>query len=181
MHRPWTDTLTRKCLRLAALAAMLACAADALADSCDRMCLRATADAYLEALAARAPQRLGTGTSVRFTENNVPLALGSALWRTVGQVGDQPIHVIDTQTQQVALLVQVEEGGRPALLGARLHVRDRRVTELETVVARKESSTFLSAEGVAAGASGMEEVLAPAQRRSARHSSRSRRAISGVW
>ena len=145
------------------LAALLALPLSAQA-ACDRSCLLEASTQYLKALSGHAPQSLAGTAGLKFTENNVPLPLGQALWNTVSAVGT-PMRIVDPATGSVALLVQVEEGGRPALLAARLRLRGGKLAELDTVVARKESSTFLVPEGVSGGAAVMEQVLTPAQQR----------------
>jgi hypothetical protein len=132
---------------------------------CDRACLLRAADSYLSDLSGHSPAALASDGQVVFTENNVQLYPGEALWKTLSNVGSAPVHVADPKTGQVAVLVAVEEGGRPALLAARLALKRGRIRELDTVVARKESATFLKPEGFANEAALMESQLAPAERR----------------
>jgi len=149
-------------LGLALLAPGVCSAAGA---SCDRACLLATADGYLGKLAGHTASSLRTDRGFVFTENNTPLPLGDALWKTINKVGAAPIHVIDTKTGQVGLFVEVDESDRPALLAARLALRNGQLNELDTVVARQESASFLKPEGFANEAALMEAPLAAAERR----------------
>jgi len=132
---------------------------------CDRSCLIEAADAYLADLAHHDAAALA-GRSPLFTENDIPLIAGDALWKTVSKVGPAPVHVVDTRTGQIGVFIAVEEGGRPALLAARLALSRGRLSELDTVVARQESATFLKPEGFDNEAALMETTLPPAQRRS---------------
>ncbi len=132
---------------------------------CDPACLVGAADGYLSDLSAHSPAGSHFDHKLVFTENNTPLNAGEALWRTVSKVGPAPIHVADRATGQVAVLVAVEEGGRPALLAARLALKHGKINELDTVVARRESTPFLKPEGFAHEAALMESPLTPVERR----------------
>src|SRR5580658_741545 len=54
---------------------------------CDRACLRAIAERYLNAVLAHDPQQAPLSVNVRYTENGVELHLPDGLWRTLGKVG----------------------------------------------------------------------------------------------
>jgi hypothetical protein len=154
------DTPAVRCLLL--LAALVPTLARA---DCDLTCLVGAADSYLSNLSAHSPAGSDFDRKLVFTENNTQLNPGEALWRTVSKVGPAPIHVADRATGQVAVLVAVEEDGRPALLAARLALKHGKLKELDTVVARKESAPFLKPEGFANEAALMEVTLTPAERR----------------
>jgi hypothetical protein len=49
------------------------------ATPCDRVCLEAALDGYVDALVARQPSRLPLATSTTFTENGQRLELGDGL------------------------------------------------------------------------------------------------------
>jgi hypothetical protein len=149
-------------LLLAALAALAPTAARA---DCDLNCLVGAADSYLSDLSAHSAAGLAFDHKLVFTENNTPLNPGEALWRTVTKVGPAPVYVADRTTGQVAVLVAVEEGGRPALLAARLAFKHGKIRELDTVVARREAAPFLKPEGIANEAVLMDSPLTPAERR----------------
>lgn len=134
------------------------------AAACDRACLEAAAGSYLEALAAHDPTKMAHDAALRFTENNAPLPLGEAAWRTATAAGPGKILVVDQRHGAVGLIAPVEEGGRPALLAARLVVRGGRVRELETILARKESATFLKPDGALVAAALVQSELLPAER-----------------
>jgi hypothetical protein len=154
------DTRAVRCLLLLAALVPTVTRAD-----CNLTCLAGAADSYLSALAAHSPAGSDFDRKLVFTENNTQLNPGEALWSTVSKVGPAPIHVADLATGQVAVLVAVEEGGRPALLAARLALKHGKIRELDTVVARRESAPFLKPEGFANEAELMESPLTPAERR----------------
>lgn len=105
----------------------------------DRASLVAVADAFMDALAARRPQRLTLSSRMRYTENGVDLALDDGLWASCqGRVPDYGIVVADVLRQEVAQLAMVREAGDTALVGTRLRIeRGAAIGEIETIVARR--------------------------------------------
>jgi hypothetical protein len=98
--------------------------------------LTAIADHFIEALAARAPQRLSVAPDVRVTENCQAIALGTGIWRTCRGVRPGGHHFVDVARGQVAWWGVVEEFRGSGLLGVRLAVEGRLITEIEIVVVR---------------------------------------------
>ncbi len=103
---------------------------------CDRTCLEGIVNNYLEALVAHAPGRLPVTDEVRFTENDVELKLGEALWRTATGLGSYKLYFADPQKGQVGFYGTIRENGRPATLVLRLKVESRRIAEAESLVLR---------------------------------------------
>jgi hypothetical protein len=108
--------------------------------SCDRACLNGMLDDYVAALKAHDPSRLPLAENVRFTENNVPLAIGDGLWNTVDAIGAYRLPFLEPETGQAGLFGVVEENGKPAHLLLRLKVDSRRITEIETIVLRPQAN-----------------------------------------
>lgn len=104
---------------------------------CDRTCLTGFVDRYLAALAAHDPARLPTAADTRFTEDGAPLQLGDGLWRTIGGLGPFRLDFADVPGGEAGALVTVQENGSIALMALRLKVRDGRIREVETILARK--------------------------------------------
>ena len=107
---------------------------------CDRGCLESMLDAYVDALAARAHTRLPVAANVVFTENGQRLELGDGLWHTATGRGRYSLRLADVEAGQAVLMGTVREADTPAILVVRLKVRDRRVTEIETLVIRNEAA-----------------------------------------
>jgi hypothetical protein len=108
-----------------------------IANDCDHACLVGFARDYMRALASRDPSKAHLAPHVRFTENNVELAIGKeGLWTTVSAVPATGLEAADTTTGEAAWLGTVEEHGVPVYYGMRLKVRERAVVEVETVVVR---------------------------------------------
>lgn len=111
----------------------------------DRATLYDQADAYLNALTKRDPSRLEWAEDVKFTENNVRLAVGDGTWNTVDGRRGYDLKMADTSSGQVAWFGVIEEHGNPAIMALRLKVAEGRIAEAETIVTRKvENSPFPS-------------------------------------
>ena len=125
--------------RGAALPAGAARAATA-ANGCDRACLNGFVDKFLAALVAHDPAKLPHSANVRYSENNVMLRLGDGLWATADGLGGYKIYIDDPQAGEVGYYGVIDENHTPDILGARLKVVNRQVTEIEVLVARPQSA-----------------------------------------
>jgi len=72
--------------------------------ACDRACLDAYVDRYLDAMIAHDPKKAPFARDVRFTENGQRLELGDGLWNTMTGKGAYRLFVTDVEAQQVAFL-----------------------------------------------------------------------------
>jgi len=120
------------------------------ANDCDRACLNGFVDQFLAAIVAHDPSMLPHTPGVKYTENNVVLELGDGLWATASGVGSYTIYMDDPQAGEVGFFGVVEEDGHPGILGTRLKVVKHKVTEIETIVARRQAanSAFPNPEGL---------------------------------
>lgn len=113
--------------------------ADAPSMGCNRNCLLERIDVYLEALAANDPSQAPFASNARFTENAQVLTLGDGLWRTATRGPETyKLTVADPATAQAGFYALMEENGRPIWLAGRLRIRNREISELETVVLRSD-------------------------------------------
>ena len=104
---------------------------------CDRECLFAIADRYMEALVKQQPADLPWAKTVRFTENSVPMRIGDGLWGSVGaKVPAAALRVADPLTGNVGWFGVVYDHDAPAYLGLRLKVEDGKIAEVESLVSR---------------------------------------------
>lgn len=134
--------------------------------TCDRNCLIDHLRTYVAALPKHDPSWLRLASNVRFTENNVLMPLGRGLWQTASQVAPTGLEVADPQTGNAAWFGVVWERDQPAYLALRLHVKEGRIDEVETVVHRKTGlpAPFGDPDKVEHDPA-FQEVLPPAQRR----------------
>ena len=105
--------------------------------ACDRLCLLSYVDRYLSALAANDAGLAPFADNARFTENAQVLQLDDGLWNTATRgPADYRLAVADPTTAQAGFYVLMEESGNPIWLAGRLKVKERAISELETVVVR---------------------------------------------
>lgn len=81
---------------------------------CDRACLEAFVDQYLDALIAHDPKRLPLAPNAKFTENGQRLNPGDGFWRSVISKGKYRLFVTDVEAGQVAFIGTITEGATPA-------------------------------------------------------------------
>ncbi|MGH8226966.1 MAG: hypothetical protein ACREU3_03505 [Steroidobacteraceae bacterium] len=163
---------TAALLPLGAAALLPAVAEAGPAANCDRACLDGIVEQYLAALPTHDPARAPLAPEVRYTEDGIELSLPDGLWRTASAVGKYRLVVADPEQGEVGFFAKMRENGAPVLLATRLRVVDRKITQIESVVAR--SSDFF---GAASGSHPHDvlgdaprpqfrQVLPPADRRS---------------
>lgn len=134
--------------------------------SCNRACLVALMDRYLQALSAHDPSRLPLSKQVRFTENTNEMALGDGLWQTAGNVLPERLVIADPSSAQVVFYGGVMENGGLSLLNVRLKALGGQITEIETAVVRKFMGNFGNFTKMEEPQSAWNEALEPSQRRS---------------
>lgn len=98
--------------------------------------LEQLANLYLDALVARAPERLPLHPAFRLTENGQTLQLGDGLWGTASARGAYRHVVPDVDTGSVAFTTVLRENGLPVIAGMRLAVRGGMIAEAEMIVSR---------------------------------------------
>jgi hypothetical protein len=104
--------------------------------NCDRSCLEAFVDTYLEALVGGDPSGLPLAADVVFVENNQRLELGEGTWRTVTGLGAYRHYFADPLRGQAGLIGVVEENGQPIIYDLRLAIENRLITEIEGLAIR---------------------------------------------
>jgi hypothetical protein len=120
----------------------------AAGQSCDRACLNDFVDQYLAAMVAHDPAKLPLAKNVKFTEDGAQLKLGDALWATATGVGNYKLYFAEPEAGAVGAFVLVLENGTPAILEVRLKVVKRQIAEIETLVARKDTTSFLNTDNL---------------------------------
>jgi len=118
--------------------------------TCDRACLEGIADNYLDALAAHDPKRLPLASAFKYTENGQRLLPGDGFWNSVRGKGTYKLHVADVTAGQIVTFATMREelspAGRggpprasvPMILAVRLKIDNRRLAEIETLLAHSE-------------------------------------------
>jgi hypothetical protein len=130
---------TRRLLLCVLLASSLATVSHhsvaAAPGDCDRTCLNDITEQYLAAIVAHDPSKVPMSPSVRYTENGVELPLPDGLWRIASSVRKYRLIVADPELGQVGFFTRMEENGAEILVGTRLAVVDRKITQIESVIA----------------------------------------------
>lgn len=134
---------------------------------CDRACLFAITDRFLEGLVEHDPARIPWAEQVKFTENNVPLAIGDGIWGTITGMGDYKLYVADEKMGQVGFFGVLEEPQFPSLFALRLRIERQRIAEAEMVILRTvaEPKSIVWPEPVLVDKPVFREILPPEQRR----------------
>jgi hypothetical protein len=122
-------------------------AAHAASADCDRACLKGFITQYLDAMVAHKPSAVPMSDNIRFTEDTVDMKVGDGLWKEASKITSYRQDILDVPKGVAASQVIVEEAGSPVMLMLRLKVANKRITEIETQVTRKQSEGGLFAIG----------------------------------
>ena len=107
---------------------------------CDRACLYGFADQYMAKLLTKDPKGLPFAKNVRFSENYVMMPLGEGAWNTTDALGPH-FKLADVKQGGVAWIGTIDERGVKAVYGMRMRIKDRQITEVETVISRRGVTT----------------------------------------
>jgi len=110
------------------------------AADCDRKCLNVLVDKYRAALIEHDPSLLPLGPGARYTENAQELKFGDGLWGTLTGWGSYNLYIDDPEEGQVGFVGVTDEAGMAGLICTRLKVVNRKVTEVEAIITRKETA-----------------------------------------
>lgn len=137
-----------RCFFLLALGAVVL-VPSVLAADCDRACLNAVLDQYLNAVVQHDPSAVPLTPGYRQTENAVVKRPGQGIWQTAKALGKVQRRYFDPVTQNAAYFGTLEEAsGDAAVVTLRLKVAGGKVSEAEWYLARKGDPGI----GVGAGA-----------------------------
>ncbi|MDR1727424.1 MAG: hypothetical protein LBT74_05795 [Acidobacteriota bacterium] len=101
----------------------------------DREPLVKLMDQYLDAVVRHDPAGLPLAEDVKLVENITPTPVGEGLWKTATSGPTEfKIYTSDPTGGQVGFMGVIGDGGKPALLGARLKVVDGKITEIDHMV-----------------------------------------------
>jgi hypothetical protein len=121
--------------------AMIAAAStstQAAPNGCDRACLYQALDQYLGAVVRHDPSNAPLAKGFRETENAVDTQPGDGIWKNAVGLGEVQRRYFDPVSGQAAYFGLVgEPGAGPALVGVRIKVVHRKITEAEWFIARK--------------------------------------------
>lgn len=121
-------------------------------------------DQYLVAMVAHDPSKLPLARDVKFTEDGVPLQLGDGLWATAGALGTYKLYFAEPEAGEVGAYVIVQENGAPVILALRLRVVKRHITEIESLIARKQTTSLINTDNMTEARPIFLETVPPADR-----------------
>jgi hypothetical protein len=104
------------------------------AEDCDRTCLTNLITQYVDALIVRDHSTLPLADSVRITEDSKTIKLGDGLWKTATGKGTFRHDYLDVKKQVAASHVHIYEGTNQALLAVLLHVKDKKIVGIESLI-----------------------------------------------
>lgn len=136
--------MIRNILLIAAITAAALPAAD-----CDRVCLQGFVDSYLDALAKHDSSKLPVAASVKFTENGKEIKLGEGFWKTAGR-SSYRLYALDPAAGDAGAQAVVGENGDLDTFFVRLKLKNKQITEVETLVCRKGQAGFFAPEKMTA-------------------------------
>jgi hypothetical protein len=115
--------------------------AGAALDACDRACLLAFVQGYIDALIAHDPSQLSVAANLRYTENGADAKLGETVWKTAtALVPEARLDFADPVEGQVASQFVFNEGSSPVIYQVRLKVVAREIAEIETMAVRRQGA-----------------------------------------
>ena len=147
-------------------AAALSFEAAAQSGACDRACLKGFVDDYFTALSARDFTRLPVAENVKYTENGRVLTLGEGFWKTAGTPNAYRDYLLDAETGGAAALTAFSEYTGTAQMFLRLKIAERRIAEIETIVARVGDQRWFAPENLPNLSDIFATPVAPAERHS---------------
>ena len=104
---------------------------DSTSVPCDRACLKGMIDQYLDALSAHNTALAPLAPDVRFAQDNQPLRVGEALWRTLSGLGTYRHYFIDPGRGDAGFIGVIYENGTGAIFVLHLKVEKRQIIEAE--------------------------------------------------
>jgi len=115
---------------------------------CDRACLKAALDQYLNAVVAHNPGAAPLAVGFRETENAMVERAGTGIWQSAKGLGKLERRYFDTESGQAGYFGTFEETSGTAVVTVRIKVEDHKISEAEWYLARKGDAGI----GVGAGA-----------------------------
>ena len=104
---------------------------------CDRSCLKAALDQYLNAVVQHNPSAAPLSVGFRQTENASVRRPGTGLWQSAKALGTLQRRYFDAESGQAGYFGTIEEENGPAIVTLRLKVEEHKITEAEWVLSRK--------------------------------------------
>lgn len=105
--------------------------------NCNRSCLADRLDEYLNAVITNDPTAAPLVIGFRQTENAEVVPLGSGMWKSATGLGKVQRRFFDPLTGQAAYFGIIAEGESAAIVGIRVRVKQRQISEAEWYIGRQ--------------------------------------------
>ncbi|HKF68025.1 MAG TPA: hypothetical protein VKB36_15875, partial [Vicinamibacterales bacterium] len=139
--------------------------APAAAADCDRACLRAIVTQYLDAFVAHQPTAMPTAAGFKYIEDTIETRPGDGFWKEATKLRPYRLDVLDVRQGVAGTMTLIEVNGAPAMVAAAAKVVDRKIVQLETLVAHNpKEGVLFDVESLQTKSSAMSTVVAPTQR-----------------
>ena len=114
-------------------------ASPASSTPCDRACLNGFVDKYFEALISHCTCNVPFAPDVKYTENGEFVKPGEGMWKTFTGRGNYRVYLSDPATGEAGYYGDINEFGTlRGTIAVRLKVKERRIAEVEVIVAREQ-------------------------------------------
>lgn len=104
--------------------------------ACDRACLRAALDQYLNAVVQHNPTAAPLSVGFRQTENAMVRRAGTGLWQSASALGKLQRRYFDAENGQAGYFGTIDEASGPAIATLRLKVEEHKISEAEWILSR---------------------------------------------
>ena len=112
------------------------------AAECDRACLRGIVTQYLEAFVAHQPNA-AFAPNFKYIEDAIDTKPGDGLWKEAAKLRTYRIDVLDARLGVAGTMTLVDVNGGPAMIAVAAKVVDRKIVQLETLVAHNRTEGVL--------------------------------------
>jgi len=117
------------------------------AASCNRDCLKAIVDQFLDAIVAHDASKAPFAATARYTENGQQLALNDGFWATASSLPDTRIYAAEPDNGAAVFFGRMKENDIAVVVALRLKVENKQITQAEMFVARPGERLY-NAEGM---------------------------------
>jgi hypothetical protein len=124
------------------LATMILRATSAAAAECDRVCLRGIVTQYLDAFVAHQPNA-AFAPNFKYMQDAIDTKPGEGLWKEAAKLRPYRIDVLDIRLGVAGTMTLVDVDGGPAMVAVAAKVVDRKIVQLETLVAHNRAEGVL--------------------------------------
>ena len=104
---------------------------------CDRACLKAMLDQYVNAVVQHNPAAAPLSVGFRETENGMVKRPGTGVWQSAKALGKLQRRYFDAESGQAGYFGTLEDEGGTAVVTVRLKIEDHKISEAEWFLARK--------------------------------------------